>query len=323
MKHQKRMISLIAAGSLALLSACGSADANDSAESEDSNEMVDLTVAAMAISNTAPIRVGQEQGFFEEEGINLTVTEAQGGADIPGVVSGEFEFAFGNLMSVFVAREQGLELEFVVNAASATTEVEADTGAVIVSKDSDIESAADLEGKTVSVNNLANIGDTTIRMIVDEAGGDSSTIKFTEVDFPNAAQAVDLGQVDAAWVTEPFITLAEKDNSKVLFYNFKEAHPNLDVAGYFTSSEYAQENPEIVERFQAAMEKSHEYSKQNDQEVRDMIATYTEIDDETLQEIVLPDFRAEFDRDAVTALTDAAVEHGTMDEAPDLDALLP
>ena len=45
----------------------------------------------------------------------------------------------------------------------------------------------DLSGKTVSVNNLQNIGDTTIRTVVDNDGGDSSKIKFVEVAFPKAS----------------------------------------------------------------------------------------------------------------------------------------
>lgn len=330
MKNTRLVTSLIALGAMALLTSCaGSGGTEPSGSTESGNaappadDMIELTVAAMPISNTAPIRLGEEKGFFDDEGIDLTVTEAQGGADIPGIVSGQYDFAFGNLMSVFVAKEQGLDLEFVVNAVSATTDVEPDTGAVIVRPDSGIASAADLEGKTVSVNNLSNIGDTTIRMIVDEAGGDSGTIDFMEVDFPNAAQALELGQVDAAWVTEPFITLAEKEGAEVLFYNFKEAHPQLDVAGYFTSGDFAADNPEAVERFQAAMAKSLEYSQENPDEVRALIPTYTEINETVLSEIVLPDFRPEFDRDAVKALTDAAVEHGTLERAPQLDELLP
>lgn len=324
--YTRRIVTSIAAvGAIALITSCGSAGgaAAPVSDSAKTSDIVEVTVAAMAISNTAPIHLGEQKGFFDEEGIDLTITEAQGGADIPGVVSGQFDFAFGNLMSVLVAKEKGLDLQFVANAVSATTEVEPDTGAVIVMPGSGIESAADLEGKTVSVNNLSNIGDTTIRMVVDSAGGDSSKIKFMEVDFPNAAQALELGQVDAAWVTEPFITIAQKGGAEVLFYNFKEAHPQLDVAGYFTSAEFIESHPAAVERFQSAMARSLEYAQEHPDEVKEIIPTYTEMDETLLQEIVLPDFRPGFDREAVTALTEAAVDHGTLQRAPDFDELLP
>lgn len=52
-----------------------------------------------------------------------------------------------------------------------------------------IETAADLAGKQVAVNTLKNIGDSTIRASARGAGGDPSSIKFTELPFRHAGGA--------------------------------------------------------------------------------------------------------------------------------------
>lgn len=313
---------------LLLATACGSGSpsggAETAAESESDASLDPVTVGVIPIVDTAPIWLGKEQGFFEEEGIELELQPTSGGAAaVPGVVNGDFDFAFGNIMSVMVAAGQGLDVRFVANGASTSGDTASDFSAVVVPEDSDIQTPADLAGKRVSVNNLANIGDTTIRYVVEQDGGDQSAIEFVEVPFPDAPAALANDQVDAAWILEPFLTRALADGARVVSYNFPEMTPDLDIAGYFTTGETIDGNADLVERFTAAMNKSLEYAQENPDAVRDIVGTYTEISPELRAEMVLPSFRAEFDRDAAATLGEAATEYGTLTEAPDLDAILP
>ena len=318
-----------AAAVLLLTAGCGSGspsggDSAEPAASGGDSELTPVTVGVIPIVDTAPIWLGQEQGFFEEEGIELELQTTSGGAAaVPGVVSGDFDFAFGNVMSVMVASSQGLDVRFVANGASTTGDLESDFGAVVVPEDSDIQSAADLEGKRVSVNNLANIGDTTIRYVVEQDGGDQSSIEFVEIGFPDAPAALANDQVDAAWILEPFLSQALADGGRVVSYNYAEMSPDLDIAGYFTTGETIDADADLVERFTAAMNKSLEYAQENPDAVRDIVGTYTEISDELRAEMILPSFTTEFSLDAATTLGEAALEYGTISEAPDLDTILP
>lgn len=318
---------LLAAAAALALSACGggslSGDESTSG-AQDTSGLTTLSVGIMPIVDTAPIWLGKEQGFFEEEGLDLDIQTTTGGAAaVPGVVSGDFQFAFGNVVSVMVANDKGLDIELVSNGNSTTGDTSSDFGAVVVPADSDIQSAADLAGKTVSVNNLSNIGDTTIRKLVENAGGDHESIKFVEIPFPDAPAAVESGQVDAAWILDPFLTQTVENGARVIAYNFAETHPNLDISGYFTTSQYIEENPEIVEKFTAAMKKSLDYAQENPDAVRDIVGTYTKMDEEMRAKMILPAFRADFDREGLAVLGEAAASYGTLSKAPDLDAMLP
>jgi NitT/TauT family transport system substrate-binding protein len=311
------------------LSACGGGSPSGGgseapAENAGSGGLTEITVGVIPIVDTAPIWLGDEKGFFAEEGLELDLQTATGGAAIvPGVVSGSFDFAFSNLISVMVANDKGLDLQFVANGASTIGEEGEGFGAVVVPEDSDVQSAGDLEGKTVSVNNLSNIGDTTIKHVVEQDGGNPENIDFVEVAFPDAPAALQNGQVDAAWILDPFLTQARSEGARVVSWNFTEMHPELDIAGYFTTSEKVQSEPELTEKFTRAMNKSLEYAQENPQEVRDIVGTYTEIDAETLTELTLPEYRPEFSREAAQTLGEAATKYGTLSEAPNLDELLP
>ena len=321
----------LAAVSALALAGCGSgspsggtSETSTAAAEGGSGELQKVSVGVIPIGDTAAIWLGKEQGFFEEEGIDLDLQVTTGGAAaVPGVVSDSFQFAFGNLISVMVAKDQGLDLAFVTNGTTVSADAEKDIGAVVVPADSEIQSPADLAGKTVSVNNLSNIGDTTIRYVVEADGGDPEAIKFAEVAFPDAPAALANKQVDAAWILEPFLTQALEDGARVISWNFKETHPELDIAGYFTKAETIEKDPELVEKFRNAMNKSLEYANENPDAVRAIVGTYTKIPDEMRAKMTLPQYKVDFNREAAETLGEAAAKYGTLKEAPNLDDILP
>jgi NitT/TauT family transport system substrate-binding protein len=326
MKHSLKLA--LASLSVLALAACSSSSPSGGSAGEDAagsdGSLEKITVGVIPIVDTAPIWLGESKGFFAEEGLDLEIETATGGsAIVPGIQSGSYDFAFSNLISVMVANDKGLDMKFVANGISTTGDVKSDVGSVLVKNGSKISSPKDLAGKKVSVNNLSNIGDTTIKSIVEEDGGDPASIEFVEVPFPDAPAALENGIVDAAWILEPFQSSALDAGAKMLSANFAEFDPELDVAGYFTSAQYAQENPEVTEKFTKAMDKSLQYAQENPGEVREVVGTYTKINEEVRADMVLPRFRPDFSREAVQELGDAALSYGTLSKPVDLEKLLP
>ncbi|CAM5452299.1 ABC transporter substrate-binding protein [Streptomyces hirsutus] len=75
-----------------------------------------------------------------------------------------------------------------------------------VQKDSPIHALADLTGKTVGVPQIEKSAPwVDLRGSVDEAGGDSSSIKF--IESPDPLAALKSGQVDATTTPEPVGTV--------------------------------------------------------------------------------------------------------------------
>ncbi|MGY1591422.1 hypothetical protein ACI79D_05540 [Geodermatophilus sp. SYSU D00708] len=83
-----------------------------------------------------------------------------------------------------------------------------------------------------------------------------------------------------------------------------------------------QSQPELVEAFRSAMNRSLEFCRQNPDEVRRVIGTYTQLAPKLIVNLTLPVYRTEVNQEALTALGASAVEYGTLKAEPDLDALL-
>ncbi|MDN4477537.1 ABC transporter substrate-binding protein [Demequina lignilytica] len=322
-------LTAVSALTLAACSSGGSEPAETSAAPEPSDTMtedvmetVDITVGVIPILDVAPIYLGVDQGFFEEEGLNLTMELAQGGAAIvPGVVSGQFQFGFSNTTSLILAVSNDLGIEAVAPGTSTTGDLETDMGGVLTTADSGITGPADLEGKKVAVNTLNNVNTSTINKMVRDAGGDPSTITYVELAFPDIVPAVVSGDVDAGQVVEPFLTVGKGQDLVNVGSNYAAMSPTFMVAQYFTASQYAADNPDIVERFESAITKSFEYASDNPDAVRAILLTYTSMDEATTQAVTLPAWPTEIDTATVDLLAELAVTDGFLTEVPDLSVL--
>ena len=327
-KRNRTLLPLLAAATSVVLAACGSgSDASSGKRSEASGAETGgtdtVTVGVIPVVSNAAIHLGQQKGFFEEEGITLEIEPTIGGAAaVPAVLAGDYDFADSNVVSLFVAAAQGIDLELVAPGASTLGDTSRDTSAVVVLDDSPISRPSDLEGKTVAANTLGNIGDVTISAVVEEDGGDASAVDFVEIAFPDMGAALESGDVDAAWMVDPFLTLALEGGARVVTYNYPDFDPKLPIEAYFTTSKFAQQNPELVDRFVRALIKSNEYANENPDEVREVVSTFTEISEELLSKIAPIYYPTEFDVKSLQKLADATQKYGSIDDPVDVMELI-
>ena len=313
-----------------VLTACGGGDAADDAGSAGSDtasgaaETTQVTVGVIPIVDVAPIYLGDEQGFFEERGIELELVQAQGGAAIvPAVLSGEYQFGFSNVTSLLLAKSRNLPLKVVAAGNSTTGDPKDDIGALLVPAGSPIQSPADLGGATVAINTAKNISDTVVRESARKAGGDPADITFTELGFPDMPAALAAERVDAAFVLEPFKSVALKAGAREISAPYADTAEDLLIAAYFTSEQTLQQDPELVERFTEAMDESLEYAAANEEEARQILTTYTKIDPALIPELTLPVWNTDLDASRMQRLADLALEDGLVTEAVPVEDLMP
>lgn len=303
-----------------LATACGS----DTQEPAKPGQPDKVTVGVIPILDVAPIYLGNAKGFFAKHDIDLTLKQAEGGAAIvPAVMSKEYQFGFSNIISLLLARSQGLPVKVVSNGTNSTGEDGKDFAGLYVKAGSPITSAKDLEGKTVAANTLQNIVDTSVRASVRKDGGDPKKVKFTALPFPDQPAALQSGQVDAVFVVEPFQQAVLANGAKLIASSYVDAAPDLCVALYFTSEQMQAENPDLVKRFTDAMRESLSYADSHPDETRQVIGTYTKIDKTTIEKVTLPKYPAEINRDSIETMAKLAKEDGLLTESVDLNTLLP
>jgi NitT/TauT family transport system substrate-binding protein len=304
-------------------SASGGAGSGPRAGAAAAGALTPITVAAISILDVAPLYLARAEGMFAAEGLDVTVQSTQGGAEsVPGVVSGQYQIAFANLITVLLAYGKGLPLKLVAAGDYSSGKPE-DFSAVVVPGASRLQTMKDLEGKTLAVNQLNNIGGITVRAAMRKAGGDPDRLTMIEARFPDMPAALGQNRIDAAWVVEPFLTVARNQGARVISWNFAEPAPDLMVGAYITTAEYARSHADVVKHFAAAIDKALVYASEHPDAARAILLTYTRIEKPITLALNLPVWKPQLSRASLVLLADLLVRDKLLPGAPNLDALLP
>ena len=309
---------------LALVCAAGAAGCGDDDDGGGGGGgPVTLNVGVIPIADVAPLYLGMKQGFFKDEQLTIKPQLAEGGAAItPAVVSGDFQIGFSNTISLLIAASQNLPIQIISPGVSGGATEKDAWDDLLVPKNGPVKTTKDLEGKTIAVNTLKNICEVTIKASLEKDGVDVNSLKFTEVPFPDMNAALDAGRVDGACVVEPFVSQGKAGKSRGIDPFYERTAPNLTVATYFTTKQYAEQNADVVDRFVSAMRKSLTYAQSHPDEVREVLLDYTEIPPEAAEAIKLPQWRDDLNEPTIEQLSDLSKKYGLIEEQPNLDDMI-
>ncbi|MFC7405753.1 ABC transporter substrate-binding protein [Georgenia alba] len=308
--------------SLSLTAACGSSPADGG---EGGQEIIAITAGVAASPTSAPLFIGVEQGFFEEEGIDLTLDDSATGAGaIPQLINGQLQVALGALSPAITAVAEGIPVVMVSGSVNDREDPAGTQYQTLVPGDSDIESFSDLAGHTVGVNSLRCCWEFWIREAIEQEGGDASTVEFLQLPFPDAATALRQGDVDAISTLQPFATALRQegfrdigDSAAIAFDN-----PNNGNTTYYMAQQFIEENPGVLERWRTALQRSSDYANEHPEETRSYIVDQTGTDAALVDAAPLPMYTAEIDRETIEREAEFLVKYGVLEEAPGLDEII-
>lgn len=316
-----RLVVIMAVSCLGAVAACGGGSGGGS--TAKSGQPATIKVGTIPIVDTSPLYLGIQKGFFKQEKLTVEPQPAQGGAAIvPSVLSGSDQIGFSNVTSLIIAASKGLPVQIIAQGVQAGASDQDAFDALLVPKNSPITSPKQLEGKTIAVNNLNNVGPLTINTALSKMGVDYTKVKYIEVDFPDMPAALASGRVPAAWMVEPFVSQAKAAGAKPLATPFEQTSPNLTIATYFASKKYIASHRDVVERFSRAMNKSLQYAQAHPDEVRKVVPTYTKIPAKAAAHITLGTWKPGLDKGSIQMTANLAKKYGYVKSEPSLNDLI-
>ncbi|WP_326629298.1 ABC transporter substrate-binding protein [Nonomuraea fuscirosea] len=304
------------------LAGCGGGDTPASTPTAGGTglEKTTIKVGALPVPDPAALYIAQAKGFFQAEGLTVEpVTITGGAAALPQIESGALDISQTNYVSTILAAGQGKKIKLVADMYQAAP----NTFAIMVAKDSPIQSVANLKGKTVLVNNLRNIATLAVTSQLKAAGLTETDVKFAEKPFPEMGNAINSGQGDAIWITEPFIT-ANKNTLgfRTIADTMTGATADLPIAGWMASEEWAAENPRTLAAFQRAIAKAQQLASSDRKEVEAILPTYTKIDAKTAAAITLGAFPTTLDPARLQKVADLMLEYKYISSPVDVKSMI-
>lgn len=144
----------------------------------------------------------------------------------------------------------------------------------------------------------------------EQQGGDPDDVNFMEIAFPDMAAQLDAGNTEAIWLPDPLLGQALADpNNKLIGSAAQEVLPGLPMLVSFTSQEYIDENPAVVEKFEAALEEILTESAANEDVVRDLLPDFLGLAPEIAQNMGLEDWDSTLHTDLIDQTSELALKH--------------
>jgi len=272
----KLLYPLIVAVALATLSACssGSSDSMGAAGAvampgpTGALEQSTITVEAVPTADEAGLYIASDLGYFAQEGLTVKIAPTGGGElAIPDLTGGKANLVAGNYVSFIQAQiSRKADLRIIANGSL----MQPGNQAVYVLPGSKIKTVADLASHRgghkakIGVNTLNNIGQLLIGSLLQDQGYALSDVSLTPPagkGNPFALLLSELagGQIDAAWLPEPFATIAQQSLGAVKLADFDQGSmENFPIGTYIGTAQWVTSHPTTIAAFLPALQKAQQ-----------------------------------------------------------------
>jgi len=269
-----------------------------------------LRIATLKIAAQTDVWVAQQRGIYAKNGIDAKISFFNTGAQsIPAMQGGAVDVLLSIPGIGMVAMERGIELAAIFQDETAHA-APPDSASVQVMESSPIKSLADLRGKKIGVGGLSTQNTIAVKMLLDKAGVDLSSVSLAEVPFTAMVNAIKAGHVDAVVPIDPFTTQLRLSGGRVIAWNYVESVPEQPLGVWFTKASFARSNPQVIDAFIRSMKEAVDYLRADETRARDAIAAYTQIDRGILDSMPMIGWNYQVRLDRWQAVVDMMVRYG-------------
>jgi NitT/TauT family transport system substrate-binding protein len=284
---------------IALLAACGGAQSGGGADNAAGSEndaasaageeqtafkygKIDIPGKDGALCG-APIYIAYEQGFFAEEGFDVTLISANAESRKIGLNNGTIPIVNGDFQ-FFPSIEEGVQVKVVEGLHNGCIKF-------LVPKDSAINSVADLAGKKIGVDEIGGTPHQDASVWLEKNGisakPEDGEVQFLPFDDGNLeVEALRSGDIDVAALWDPFGSVQEKTGEYKVIFDLSKDPTFADkyCCFLYASAKVLNENPDQVAALLRAYRKAQNWISENPEETVQIIidGNYSAIEDEEL-----------------------------------------
>lgn len=242
-----------------MVAGCGKSDSNKGSDEVKTVKVNEVTRSIFY----APMYAAINQGFFEEEGINIELTTGQG-ADktMQQLISGNVDIGFSGPEQVIYIYNQGRD-----DLPKVFAQLTQKDGSFLVAKDKHSNfSWDDIKGKKVIGGRPGGVPEMALEYVLNEKGIDKNKDieLITNIAFDAVPAAFLGGNGDYAALFEPSATkIANEVNGQVVA-SIGENAGNLPYTCYYALNSYIKDNKDLLVRFVRAIQKGQDWVMEND-----------------------------------------------------------
>lgn len=275
-----------------LLSGCGGSGAEDVAVGgEKKNTFLNSNTPVRLSEDThsvfyAPQYVAQELGFFEEEGLDVTVDVGNGLYEpMTALLSGSADVALMGIEAGIYVYNEGLE-----EHPKAFAQLTQRAGEYLVSREEDPDFAwTDLKGKSVIGRQLGSMTELVLECIIVENGMNLRDVDvITNIDIASTKEAFLENMGDYTIASESLAMELERSGEGYIVASLGGESETIPYTVYMANYETMTEKSDVIEAFARAIDRGQEWvTSHSSAEIAEVIKPqFPEFDTKTLITII-------------------------------------
>ncbi|HLH21647.1 MAG TPA: ABC transporter substrate-binding protein [Chloroflexota bacterium] len=215
----------------------------------------------------APHFIAIEKGYYQEEGIEMEMISAGGGAGTPALISGDVQYSTSAASSLS-AMLKGAPLKVIYTNADRP-------GYELRSTSPDVRTLADLVGKSIGVHSRGDSNEVAARIVLQQQGVDPNAVTYTPLGGGSARLVAFESRAVAAVVlsTSDVVQLRDVLSNGHLLSDMRREVQML-YTGLATSDQELQQHRDRAMRFLRATVKGREYYKRYREETLQIMSKY-------------------------------------------------
>lgn len=210
----------------------------------------------------APQYVAINNGYFEEEGLNIEITTGQGADKVmTAVLAGQSDIGFAGPEAAIYVYNEGKE-DYIEVFAQVTKK----DGSFLVSRNENNNFKwTDLKGSTIIPGRKGGVPYMTFEYVLKQNGIDTQNdvVLDDSIKFDLMAGAFAGGTADYVTLFEPTASMTEEQGKGYIVASVGEAAGEIPYTAYFAKKSYINDNPEIIQGFTNAVYKGQTWVKEH------------------------------------------------------------
>jgi NitT/TauT family transport system substrate-binding protein len=263
--------------------------------------------------------VAADQGFFAKHGLEVVFQMSPLASNVISIIeSGQVQIGGPTMLPVLQADENGLDI--AVLAGGAVYPLPGD--GLVAATGSGIDHARDLKGKIVGVPGFGTQLHVLAVRGLEESGVDPALVKFVELGFPQAGDALKSRLVDAYTSVEPFTQRITKTGVGKLIPDWPEVPDGTTTIVYAATRQWADAHQRDIEQFRAALSEADAFIKTHRDETIRANSHYTKLPVEAISAMPISNNTATLSQQQVQFWIDLARQQNLIQGNPDPKSIL-
>ncbi|MEV5822568.1 ABC transporter substrate-binding protein [Micromonospora haikouensis] len=262
--------------------ACG----DDAAESAGSGGPAKVTVNSLEILSLAPMMVADAKGFFGKHDVEVEFSNADIYSRLAVQGQGKLDVNIpGTGGALFNAVNQGLRVRVVADRQQYRCASDNMLLARTAAYDGGLKGVADLKGKKVAILAKGSSTEYWLDRALGQVGLKQSDLgQVVTLSYPDTANALKSGAVDAGFLVEPLAYQLISDGQARRVLAMNEVAPNQEQGLITMSQDFIDKRPEVAARWMAGWLEGVRYYQDpaNRDEVVKIVSERTKVPAETI-----------------------------------------